>query len=273
MTDVQTAVYILSVILFGMNLFIGVFLVKRAKITGLTNIKWLSLYFFFTVIEFVTKMVFSFAGPAIGVDFISIFYFSINLTGHIFLIVFVKYTFYVDRKSSYFIIILSVIVSKIAYVITYTITEIQDNLLLYFIKGCIASYIIFISSFWLCYAALSTYNTLKKQDIAPWVKKRYLFVGISPIFLIAQVIPVMLTPYNYSFSDPFMANLILILTILNCIFAILSLLSWVMPKWLKTYLNQGYQTKGESMFSFDSDDSLMAKIKSQLEKGGSNGNN
>ena len=46
-----------------------------------------------------------------------------------------------------------------------------------------------------------------------------------------------------------------------------------MPKWLKNSLNHGYEIKEESMFSFDSDDTLMAKIKSQLEEGGTNGSN
>jgi len=96
----------------------------------------------------------------------------------------------------------------------------------------IGSFIIFISSFWLSYAALSSYQNVKTENIAPWVKKRYLIVGISAIFLIAQIIPILLTPYRGSFSNPLMAILVIFLTFLNIIFALLNLFAWVMPKWL-----------------------------------------
>jgi len=273
MVDAQTLIYIFSIILFAMNLFIGLFLLKRAKITGLTNILWLCFYFFFTVIEFVCKMVFAFGRPTIGVNFISIIFFSINLTGHVFLIFFVKFTFYVDRKSPFVILLSSAIIAKIAYIVTYSITEIEQSLLFYVISLGIGSFIIFISSFWLSYAALSSYQNIKKQNIAPWVKKRYLMMGISAIFLIAQIIPILLTPYQCSFSDPLMATLVMILTFLNIIFALLNLFAWMMPKWLKNYLNQGYESQEEDMTSSESEDALIEKLKSQLARGGSDGGN
>ena len=73
MADAEILIYAFSVLLFAMNLFIGLYLLKRARITGLTNILWLCSYFFFTFIEFISKMVFVFGRPAIGVNFISIF--------------------------------------------------------------------------------------------------------------------------------------------------------------------------------------------------------
>ena len=247
-------------------------MLKRARITGLTNILWLCYYFFFTAIEFISKMVFAFGRPAIGVNFISIFYFSINLTGHVFLIFFVKYTFYVDRKSPFFYILLSAIIAKIAYVLTYSISDILQSVQLYVISAGISSFIIFLSSFWLSYAALSSYQNIKKKDISPWVKKRYLMVGISAFFLIAQVLPIMFTPYRGSFSDPVMATWVMILTFLNIFFAVFSLFAWVMPKWLKRYLNQGYESQ-EDIIPSESDDGLMEKLKSKLTKGGTDGSN
>ena len=255
-----------------MNLFIGLYLLKRVKITGLTNIKWLYLYFFFTVIEFAFRMVYVFGRPEFGVNFISIIYFSINLTGHVFLIFFVKYTFYVDRKSPFFYILLLAIIAKIAYVLTYSISDSLQSVQLHLISVSISSFIIFISSFWLSYAALSSYQNIKKNDISPWVKKRYLMVGISALFLIAQIIPVLFTPYRGSFSDPIMATWVMIVTLLNIIFALLSLIAWVMPKWLKRYLNQGYESQ-EDILPSESDDGLMEKLKSQLAKGVTDGSN
>ncbi|MHA1747589.1 MAG: hypothetical protein ACTSYF_02970 [Promethearchaeota archaeon] len=253
-----------------MNFSIGLYLLKRARITGLTNILWLCHYFFFTVIEFISKMVFAFGRPAIGINFISIFYFSINLTGHVFLIFFVKFTFYKDRKSPFFILLSSAMIAKIAYVVTLSITDTEQNLLFHVMKNGIGSFIMFISSFWLLYAALSSYNNIKKQSIAPWVKKRYLILSTSAIFLIAQIIPTSLLPYRGSFSDPLMVTLIMILTFLNIIFAVLSLFAWVMPKWLKRYFNKGYTSQEDKTLS---EDALMEKLKSQLAKGGTDGSN
>lgn len=270
MVDAEIIIQIFSFLLFGIDLFIGLYLLKRAKITGLTNILWLCFYFFFIVIESISKIFFVFGRPAIGVNFISIFYISINLTGNIFLILFVKFTFYRDRKSPFFTILSSTIIAKIAYIIIHIITEFEQSLLFLVIKACISSFIIFISSFWLLYAAFSSYNNIKKQNIAPWVKKRYLMVGISAIFLIAQIIPILFIPYRGSFSDPFVATPIMILASLNIISALLNLFAWVMPNWLKRYLNQGYKSQEDTTLS---EDALMAKIKAQLGKGGNDGSN
>ena len=46
-----------------------------------------------------------------------------------------------------------------------------------------------------------------------------------------------------------------------------------MPKWLKNYLNQGYESQEEDMTSSESEDALIEKLKSQLARGGSDGGN
>jgi hypothetical protein len=270
MVDAQMIVQLFSVMLFSIEIFIGLYLLKRTKITGLTNILWLCFYFFFIVIEGISKIFFVIGRPAIGVNLISIFYFCISLTGNIFLILFVKFTFYKDRKSPFFTILSSTIIAKIAYLVISIITEFEQSLLFLIIKACIYSFIIFISSFWLSYASFSSYNKIKKQNIAPWVKKRYLMVGISAIFLIAQIIPILFIPYRGSLSDPFVATPVMFIASLNITFALLNLFAWVMPKWLKRYLNQGYKSPEDTTLS---EDALMEELKSQLAKGGNGGSN
>jgi hypothetical protein len=271
MVDAQMIVQLISLLLFSIEIFIGLYLLKRAKVTGLTNILWLCFYFFFIVFEGISKIFFTIGRPAIGdVNFISIFYFCINLTGNIFLVVFIKFTFYLDRKSPFFVILSSTIIAKIAYFVVSIMTEIEQSLLLIVLKACTYSFIIFISSFWLSYASFSSYNKIKKQNIAPWVKKRYLMVGISAIFLICQIIPILFIPYRGSLSDPFVATLVTIVVSLNISFAILGLFAWVMPKWLKRYLNQGYKSPEDTTLS---EDALMEDLKSQLAKGGNGGGN
>lgn len=270
MVDAEMIIQIFSFLLFGIDLFIGLYLLKRAKITGLTNILWLCFYFFFIVVESSSKIVFVLGRPAIGVNFFTIYFFSINLTGNIFLILFVKFTFYRDRKSPFFTILSSAIIAKIAYFVISIITEFEQSLLFLIIKACIYSFIIFISSFWFSYASFSSYNKIKKQNIAPWVKKRYLILGISAFFLIAQIIPILFIPYRGSLSDPSVATPVMFIASLNITFALLNLFAWVMPNWLKKYLNQGYKSPEDTTLS---EDALMEELKSQLAKGGNGGGN
>lgn len=51
MVEAQVIIYLMGAFLFSMNLFIGSYLLIRIRRTGLSNIYWLSFYFFFTVIE------------------------------------------------------------------------------------------------------------------------------------------------------------------------------------------------------------------------------
>ena len=71
MVDAQIIIYLMGAFLFSMNLFIGSYLLIRIRRTGLSNIYWLSFYFFFTVIEFTMRMVFAAGRPTVGVNLIS----------------------------------------------------------------------------------------------------------------------------------------------------------------------------------------------------------
>ena len=270
MVDAQVIIYLMGAFLFSMNLFIGSYLLIRIRRTGLSNVYWLSFYFFFTVIEFIIRMVFAAGRPAVGVNLISWIYYIFNLTGHFSLIFFVKSTFYTERRSPFYFVLISAIIAKIFYIIAYTITDFELSAEMYEIVQGLATYIIFITSFWLSFASLSAYYKIKKSEISPWVKKRYLIVGISAIFLIAQSIPNVLMPYRVSFESPLMVTLTIIITILNIIFAILSLIAWVMPKRIKSYFNRNYPKLEDEELS---EDYLLAQIKLQLLKGGLNGNN
>lgn len=270
MVDAQLIIYLMGAFLISMNLFIGSYLLIRIRRTGLSNIYWLSFYFFFTVIEFTLRMVFAAGRPAVGVNLISWIYYVFNLTGHISLIFFVKSTFYTERRSAFSFVLTSTIVAKIFYIITYVITDFELSDEIYNVVQGLATYMIFISSFWLSFASLSTYYKIKKSDISPWVKKRYLIVGISAIFLMAQSIPNVLMPYRVSFESPLMVTLTITIVTFNILFAILSLIAWVMPKRIKSYYNRAYSKSEDGELS---EEELLAEIKLQLLKGALNGNN
>jgi hypothetical protein len=149
-------------------------------------------------------------------------------------------------------------------------TDVELSAELYLIVQGTTTYIISISSFWLSFASLSAYYKIKKSEISPWVKKRYLIVGISSIFLAAQSFPIILFPYRASFESPLMATITILIVFLNIIFAILSLIAWVMPKKLKDYFNRNFTKFEDEKIS---EEQLLERIKSQISKGGFNGNN
>lgn len=270
MTEAQFIIYSMGAILLSMNLIIGCYLLVRIKKTSLSNIYWLSFYFFSTVIEFIMRMVYVAVRPLVGVNPISIIYFISNLTGHFFLILFVKFTFYSERRSLFSLILVSTLIAKVFYVILYVITEVTLSTEMYeWVQG-FASFIIFYTSIWLSIASFSAYYKIRKSKIQPWVKYRYLIVSISAIFLASQSFPNMAVPYRVSFESPLMAALTIIITTLNIIFAVLSLIAWVMPKKLKKLLNRNYTISEDEELS---EEQLLEQVKLQLSKGGLNGNN
>lgn len=138
--------------------------------------------------------------PPVGVNIISIIYYVYNLTGHFSLVIFVKLTFYNERKSFFTLILVSTLTAKICYVITLVITELTLSAELNNIVQGFATFIILYTSLWLSFASFSAYHKIKSSKIQPWVKKRYLIVGISAIFLGAQSFPNILVPYRVSFE-------------------------------------------------------------------------
>jgi len=268
MVEAQIVIYTMGTVLLLMNLFIGAYLLIRIRKTGLSNISWLSFYFFSTVIEFIIRMFYIALRPSIGVNIFSIIYYIYNLTGHFSLIFFVKYTFYTERKSAFSLILVSTLVAKFFYVILFIITELTSSAELNDLVQGFATFILFYTSFWLSFASFSAYYKIKKSKIQPWIKKRYLIVGISAIFLAAQSFPNIMVPYRVSFESSLMATLTIIITSLNIIFAVLSLIAWVMPKKLKDYFNRDYSKLEDEEIS---EEQLLTQVKKQLLKGGLNG--
>ena len=77
-----------------------------------------------------------------------------------------------------------------------------------------------------------------------------------------------MVPYRVSFESSLMATLTIIITSLNIIFAVLSLIAWVMPKKLKDYFNRDYSKLEDEEIS---EEQLLTQVKKQLLKGGLNG--
>lgn len=262
-------------ILFGTiyvitSLLIGIYLLYRIKKTRLFHITWLSAFYIFMGIEFFVRMAYLTENKTGIVGGMTIAYCSVNLVSYLFLIVFVKYTFFLHRKSPFLVIISTTIIIKIIFTISSLMYRVEFNLLIFNISKISAVYLIVVPSLWLVYSALSVYKSVQKIEIQEWIKKRYLLVGISAMFLAAHSVPSFLTPYKPDFGDPYIATLSITHAILILFSSSLSFITWFMPKRIKQYLNRGSQLVEEKEFT---EEELMTTIKRQLSEGGINGDN
>lgn len=117
---------------------------------------------------------------------------------------------------------------------------------------------------WLSWSSYSAYKSLKKQDIAPWIKIRYKRVGIFSFILSFHNIPEFFQPVGTVWGD--YTNIISLIVfgmtaILAAIFSLGFAFAWIMPNWLKKRYNKGYHPPKDIELS---EEDLINLIKKQL---------
>jgi len=212
----------------------------------------------------------------LGLFNLTIPYAIVSELGLIFLILFVKRTFYKEKKFIFPIILITIIFFKgfntvlrilYAFKIPPTSPVPSDQIpIYYFLVGTLSIQLI-ISFLWLSYAELSTYFRIKNYDIEPWVKKRYLILGISSLFFVINGFILPLIPIENGYEN-FIITFLVAITIF--VFSFGNLIGWVMPKILKDFLNKNYVKASEEEFS---ESELLDKITLQLKGGKESGNN
>ncbi|TFF97327.1 MAG: hypothetical protein EU541_08390 [Promethearchaeota archaeon] len=125
-----------------------------------------------------------------------------------------------------------------------------------------------LTMFWLAYNALITYNNLKNYNIEPWIKKRYLFIAISALFLGLSSFANFFFPLEGGYEAVHPILFIFVASAL-IIFSFGNLFAWIMPNFLKGFFNREYEPKNEDILS---ERELLDKIKKQVLGGRDNGN-
>ncbi len=198
------------------------------------------------------------------------------------LIFFTKYTFYKEKKSSYMLIIGIVSVLKLldftiklyfpfSFPMKYGIST-DMHVFLYYLYLISMAGINLLSHGFLAHSTLSYYNKIKNQSIAPWIKKRYIIIGISSSFLSLNGIAMLFMPWSTKgFEDPqgFLVGIFIL--VMTAIFSIGSVMGWMMPQKFKNYFDRNYEPtiEDEKLSEID----LIEKIKKQLTDRGFHGNN
>ncbi|MBD3341068.1 MAG: hypothetical protein GF353_18320 [Candidatus Lokiarchaeota archaeon] len=267
MVESFLVIIILELIYVFLQFSIGIFLFIRTLQTKLRHLIWLSFFFILHGIQLLLLIVLPYVLDIFTVNW-SLFC----------LLLFVKFTFYKERKSA-FKILLSVFISvKIIelYIRIFLVgldqkisvpqlTPLSNSLIhIYYFYAII----IFIQnatpSLWLSFASFNAYRNLKDMHIQPLVKKRYLLLGLISLFMVSYSILIFFMPFQGGFTTDygFFIGLLFLGSIL--IFCTGNLVVWLMPNRLKSFLNGDYDSGQELTIS---ERELIEKIKMELDGG------
>jgi len=254
-------------LLFLSTLFtVGIFLLIKGIQRKMVGLSCLGIGFIVIPIGFVGNYILDiYPGYLFQEIFITI--------GFILAVIFTNLTFYKNRKSPAKLILIVVIVLAIIQLIFHGMMAIERTPLIYYLKVSFDLPYNFLVFNWMAWSSYSAYKIVKNQDIEPWIKVRYRLISILSFIMSFHGIPEFFQPYNTPWGTP--SNIISVLVfgttaVLAVIFSVGFLLAWLMPNWLKKYLNRNYQTVKDSEYT---EEELMTLIRKQLSERRNNGNN
>ena len=233
------------IITYGLEIFIIILqwiivlaLIFRAKRTKLNNFYILVLTLFlegFGAIFFTRSLY-----------LIAFIMFDIAIWSHL---IFIRLTFYKDRKNPISILLALIIPISIIHWIFSGIYNIGLNtsFLLYFVLNLLYSILMFFTYGWMAYSMIKSYlNIRNNKMLEPWIKARYLLVITYVIGKLLMGILMPLFPVDRTILD--WSLMISGLVAFYIVFA--QFLAWVMPKGLKKWLNRNFtDQKDEKILS------------------------
>ena len=229
----------------------GLFLLLRMQKTRLYNLAGLVIFFLLFPMQLIAQFAFPF-----------VIYAMITCTGYIFLLFFIKFTFFRESDSPFVIILIVLIILRISdffirVLYHFTIPEpssLELNLLpIYYTFMTIVALESMIPSLWLAFTTSNIHKKIKNEDIEPWIKKRYVLIKISSFIFAIGGFVLIFWPTGSLGLNPTatMINLIYSLIIGNVLilFAITSLIGWVMPNKIKAHFNKNYEPLEEKEYT------------------------
>lgn len=189
----------------------------------------------------------------------------------IFIILFTKFAFYEKQKSKFkYIITIAIILRGIHF------TEINifgfvspplvpvppDRLWAYYFHVSLVAIQISIALAWLAFAAIKAYNDSRNEKVEIWVKKRYLFVGISNLLYAVISFSYFFFPTDglaYASPNALVADAVVVP--LHLVYVILNMFAWLMPNWFKRYLNGGH-----ALIEFDKDAEMLRDLSPSISE-------
>ncbi len=218
---------------------IALALIFRVKKTKLNNLYLLAFTLF---LEGIGTMFLSGSLTILLIAFITL---DIAVWSHL---IFIKLTFYKDRKSPISILLALTIPVTIVHWILSGIYDIGLNtsFLLFFVARLLYSILTYISYGWMAYSLIKSYLKIRNNKmLEPWVKARYLLVITYVLgkLLIGILLPI--SPKDQLALD----WSLMAMAFVSLIILVSQFLAWVMPEGLRKWLNRNFTVQVEEIFS------------------------
>lgn len=251
---------LLYLIYFVVQLSTCVFLSIRMYKTKQMSLLPLIIYFLFKPMEIIFILIF-------GTSLI------IGAIGNISLVFFTKYTFYKEKRSPFLVLLALLILLTISFnlliffipfslPLSFIVSE--SEIVYFYIYLLMNSLFALLTYPWLGLSSLRYYNSIKNQNIEPWIKKRYQIIGFSSLIITLNSIVYLFFPIDgISLEHLELFVVVVILLINTVIFSFGNLIAWIMPQKLKDHFNRNYQIIIEEDIS---EKELLETIKTQLSK-------
>ena len=176
----------------------------------------------------------------------------------IFMVLFIHYTFYMDRNNpTIYFFIISVITGILIIIFTILndyINPLQVYDIIARITKIIGNLVIFS---WLIYASYQAFQNVKNDDtIDDWVKMRYKLVilySFIGIFTAIAYSTLATTEINFYTISIFIATIV---------YQVTQLITWVMPEFLRNFFNRNFKSHTSSSNQVDelSEEELINKM-------------
>ena len=242
--------YSLQAVWIVLQLVVAMFLLYKMFKTKRYNLTPLILFFIFSSI----RIIFLVIVPSLRPIYLVVVQFP-----SILLLIFTKLTFFKYKKSPFtlFLIIL-IIVRTIDFIVRLnfnisvpmTVDLSESNLIYYYYILFSISISYSLSHGWLGCVSIRYYWTLKSEQIAPWIKKRYHIIAISSFIYLFNIFPFFLFPYKnvdiYAFPNILYSYMLVGIIIL---YSFGMFIAWIMPKKLKSYFDKDFKPAEEKELS------------------------
>jgi hypothetical protein len=218
----------------------SVFLVARAVKTRLYHIIYLSAYFLLTFFYFILVFFTYIDDFTFWWQRISIYQVAVIAN-----LLFIQRVFYGKGRSPFRYIIAVILALVVINITTAIVRDVFDGGFADLVVGRVILTIggsteLAIVTGWQSIVSFTAYKKYKGASIEPHVRTRYLLFGSSGVILfifatidVPATIIALAATYDYYIIETISIALILVYSVLN-------FLTWVMPGWLKRFLNRHY---------------------------------
>ncbi len=234
---------------------------KALKIKA-NNVIFLSAFFYLIAIDYLFVLI----------EVPQIIHSIITNTPSLFLILFVKCTFYKDKKSSFWVVLVSFLVLRIIdlilrvennFMVPQVETIYDEKILLYYLFLTVVIFNSILVNGWFFYASFKTYRLIKSENISPWVKQRYLIVSLAMLSNIISISLNFFIPPNGGWYLGSIVALVIAIIKLPFVFLFIfgNLIGWIMPARLKSYFDRNYLVQDDADVN---EDGLLKAIRKEL---------